>query len=84
MDELNLYYSPTCPYCLKVLRFMSQNEILINMRLTTEPDNREYLISHGGKYQVPCLFIGDQAMYESNDIISYLGERFLKPQGSTV
>ena len=82
LDELNLYYSLTCPYCLKVLHFMSKNGIHVNMRSTAEPDNWDYLLSHGGKNQVPCLFIGNQAMCESNDIISYLDERFLKAQNS--
>jgi len=77
MDGLGLYYLPTCPYCQKVLRFMNENGILIDMYSTTEPENRDFLLSNGGKNQVPCLFIGQEALYESNDIIAYLKERFL-------
>ena len=77
MDELSLYYLPTCPFCQKVLRFMSQNGILIDTFSTTEPDNRDFLLAHGGRNQVPCLFIGQKALYESNDIIAYLKEKLL-------
>lgn len=77
MDDLKLYYSPTCMYCIKVLRFMEQNGITLELRSTAEPQNREYLITHGGMSQVPCLFIGDKPLYESNDIIAYLRKRFV-------
>ncbi|MCL2808307.1 MAG: glutathione S-transferase N-terminal domain-containing protein [Coriobacteriia bacterium] len=82
MDELRLYYLPTCPYCQKVLNFMSKNSILIDTCATTEPDNRDYLLAHGGKNQVPCLFIAEQAMYESDDIIDFFKERFLSGSAS--
>ncbi|MDR1422077.1 MAG: glutathione S-transferase N-terminal domain-containing protein [Coriobacteriales bacterium] len=77
MDELSLYYLPTCPYSLKVLRFMETNGIVIDLKSTTEPVNKERLLAVGKKNQVPCLFIGEQALYESDDIIDYLKQRFL-------
>lgn len=77
MKELVLYYLPTCPYSQKVLLFMSEHGILIDMQATTEPANRDFLIKHGGKNQVPCLFIDGLAMYESDDIIAYLKETML-------
>ena len=77
MDELGLYYLPTCPFCQKVLRFMNENGIIIDMYSTTELEHKDYLLAHGGKNQVPCLFIGERAMYESNDIIAYLKEKYL-------
>jgi glutaredoxin len=77
MNDLKLYYLPNCPYCQRVLRFMHENGIQIDLYATSEPDNRDYLIHQGGMNQVPCLFIGEQAMYESRDITAYLKERFL-------
>lgn len=78
MDELKLYYLPTCPFCQKVLLFMKENDIEIEKHSTREPAEREFLISHGGKNQVPCLFINGKALYESDDIIDYLKERFVE------
>lgn len=76
MKDLTLYYLPTCPYCLKVLRFMEQNGIVIELKDTTEPENLRTLLEVGKMNQVPCLFIEGKALYESNDIIAYLAERF--------
>jgi len=56
---------------------MNENGIIIDMYSTTELENKDYLLAHGGKNQVPCLFIGERAMYESNDIIAYLKEKYL-------
>ena len=71
-DNLTLYYRMSCPYCVKVIRYMEANDITMNMKDTTDPANLETLIERGGKQQVPCLFIDGKPMYESNDIIDYL------------
>ena len=67
-----LYYKPTCPYCLKVLRYMDGEDIQLEMRNTLEGRNAADLVAIGGKQQVPCLIIDGQALYESDDIIAYL------------
>jgi glutathione S-transferase len=77
MDTLALYYLPTCPYSIKVLGFLEANGIVIDLHSTTEPANRTFLLTNGGINQVPCLFIGDRPLYESDDIITYLSNRFL-------
>ncbi|VFB16954.1 Glutaredoxin-3 [Urinicoccus massiliensis] len=74
MENLRLFTSTYCPYCERVKLVMENKGItgveIIN--IDTDPDMRDYLIEKGGKKQVPCLFISDQAMYESQDIINYL------------
>jgi glutaredoxin 3 len=75
MDDLVLYYSPWCPYCQKVIRFMESNDIQIEMRPTSDSDAKETLMQVGGKNQVPCLFIEGKPLYESDDIIEYLRSR---------
>lgn len=67
-----LYYKPICPYCQKVLRFMDENGIQMEMRNTLEGNNGEELKKLAGKSQVPCLVIGGDPMFESDDIIAYL------------
>jgi glutaredoxin len=76
MENLALYYSPFCPFCQKVLRYMERNNITVELRNTSDPENLKTLISVGGKNQVPCLFINGKPMYESDDIIVYLGKHF--------
>lgn len=80
MPKLVLYYMPSCPYCQKVLRYMESNNIEIPLKNIREDSAiREELITIGGKGQVPCLVIDRKAMYESDDIIEWLKENFIRP-----
>ena len=56
---------------------MDANGIELPLHNIDESDaDRERLVEVGGKRQVPCLFIDGKAMYESDDIIAYLGKEF--------
>ena len=77
MHAAALFYRPTCGYCLKVLRFIQQNNMSITLKNITEtPDIRQELIAIAGKTQVPCLVVGGEAMHESDDIIEWLKENW--------
>lgn len=73
--SLELFYRPTCPFCQKVLLWMENhnvdNVVLFDITSNTAAEKR--LVEVGGKKQVPCLFIDGKPMYESDDIIDYLG-----------
>ncbi|MDM8275275.1 glutaredoxin family protein [Enorma phocaeensis] len=71
--QLTLYHMPSCPYCLKVRRYMEAHDMEIPLRdITADPAARGELKRVGGKVQVPCLFIDGTPLYESDDIITYL------------
>ena len=75
--DLQLYIKNGCPYCHKVLAFMDANGIVLPLHNIDESTaDRDRLVEVGGKRQVPCLFIDGKAMYESDDIIAYLGKEF--------
>ena len=75
MSELKLYYSPFCSYCRKVLNFMSENNLELELKnIGDSQENKDTLKEVGGKMQVPCLFIDGKPMYESDDIIQWLGQ----------
>ena len=74
-DDYTLYYSKNCPYCMKVLRFMNENGISMEKRDTSLPGVKRELVNIGGKPQVPCLVVNNEALYESDDIIEYLREK---------
>lgn len=75
---LTLYQYSTCPFCQRVLRFMAENGIELPLKDTMmDPDARQELIELGGKGQVPALRIGDEILYESNDIVRWLQENVL-------
>ncbi|MBI5008016.1 MAG: glutathione S-transferase N-terminal domain-containing protein [Nitrosomonadales bacterium] len=80
--RLALYHFKTCPFCIKVRHEMARLSLPITLRdAQHDPEHREALLQGGGKVQTPCLRIIDaqgqvQWMYESNDIIKYLQQRF--------
>ena len=73
---LELFKMETCPYCRKVMNYIEQSGRgdVIYRDIQEEEENRERLISTGGKEQVPCLFINGEPLYESGDIITWLQE----------
>ena len=73
--KLELFKRDTCPYCVKVQRYIDAAGIggkIQQLDITRDEAARQRLIAEGGKQQVPCLFIDDVPMYESNDIITWL------------
>ncbi len=73
MPNLLLYYMSTCPFCIKVLRYMQDHDIEIPMKnILDHPKYRQELLEIGGKTQVPCLIIDGKALYESDDIIQWM------------
>ena len=82
--ELALYQYLTCPFCVKVRRELTRLNLAIELRdAHNDPKWRAELEREGGMQQVPCLKIPDTKakngyrwMYESDDIIAYLRERY--------
>lgn len=71
--ELILYYSPSCPFCKKVLKYLAEKNPPISLKnVSIDPIAKEELYHIGGKVQVPCLFIDGTPLYESQDIIDWL------------
>ena len=83
--KLALYHFPTCPFCLKVRRTMRRLSLGIELRDAKGSDlHRTALLAGGGKPQVPCLLIADDAgretwLYESDAINAYLNREFGTP-----
>ena len=79
---LALYQFKTCPFCIKVRRVMRSLSLNIELRdAQHDPQHRAALLQGGGQIKTPCLRITDeqgnsQWMYESDDIIRYLRQRF--------
>ncbi|RYF48000.1 MAG: glutaredoxin [Cytophagaceae bacterium] len=68
-----LLIKKTCPYCMKVLMAAEELKIALQSRdVAQDAAAHALLLQRGGKQQVPCLLHGEQAMYESEAIITYL------------
>ena len=79
---LVLYQFRTCPFCIKVRKELKRLSLNIEKRDSQkDPAARAELEQGGGQIKVPALRIADESgrhtwMYESDDIIAYLRERF--------
>ncbi len=71
---LELYIMDTCPYCQRVMRYISSTgrTDIVFKDVNKSDEAEKTLIAVGGKRQVPCLFIDGKPMYESMDIIHWL------------
>ncbi|HVY61719.1 MAG TPA: glutaredoxin [Planctomycetota bacterium] len=78
--DLELYKKNSCPYCQRVFKAIARLGLAIRMRdIVDDPEARKKLVEVGGEEQVPCLFVDGKPLYESNDIIRFLEERFARP-----
>jgi glutathione S-transferase len=75
---LTLYTKPGCPYCAKVLTEAVVMGIEFDERSVAEPGVVEQLVERGGHAKTPFLMDSEtgKSMYGSDDIITYLHERF--------
>ncbi len=76
-----LYEYYGCPFCVKTRREIHRLNLDIERRdIRRREVHRDALLAGGGKLMVPCLRIEAhgkvQWLYESNEIIHYLNQRF--------
>ena len=76
---MELFIYETCPFCLKVMDAMNgmgyKEDEDITLVDAHQEENKERLLTLGGKTQVPFLVDRDTTMYESDDIIDYLNQK---------
>lgn len=82
LESMALYQFESCPFCVKVRRAAKKMNLPLETVDAKQPDNEQTLLNGGGKRKVPCLRIENETgevtwMYESNDIIQYLEQRFV-------
>ncbi|WP_019676134.1 glutaredoxin family protein [Arsukibacterium perlucidum] len=87
-QQLALYQFSACPFCIKVRKEMARLGLDIEKRdARHNASHRNDLQNGGGRVKVPCLRITattsetapertGQWLYESDDIIRYLRQRF--------
>tara|TARA_B100000579_G_scaffold410347_1_gene400166 strand:- start:433 stop:774 length:342 start_codon:yes stop_codon:yes gene_type:complete len=78
-----LYHYEGCYFSAKVKKAIAVLKLKIELRdILANTKHGEILLRHGGKTTVPCLYLEktnttpELWMYESDDIIQYLKERF--------
>jgi len=80
--QLALYQFSACPFCIKVRKEIARLGLNIETRNAQHDEqHRAALEAGGGQVKVPCLRIqqedgSDRWLYESDEIKSWLQERF--------
>ena len=80
LKNYSMYEFHTCPFCVKVRRYLRKNSLNIEIKDARNNKNfRDELKKYGGKIQVPCLRIEEKNniiwLYESKDIIDYFEKK---------
>ena len=77
---LTHYVKTGCPFCAKALAKVQELNLTIEEKNIADSAVAAELIARGGKRQVPYLVDSDRSveMYESDDIVAYLGEHYGK------
>ena len=80
MESYQLFKTDLCGFCYRVRGFLQEHGIEVPLRdINQDQDAFRELLQATGRGTVPCLRIerpdGVQWMFESMDIIRYLGER---------
>ena len=78
---LSLYQFHACPFCVKTRRTLHRLNVPVTLRdAKNNEQDRQTLLTEGGKIKVPCLRIEEDGkttwLYESKAIIAYLDQRF--------
>lgn len=79
--NLSLYQFNACPFCVKTRRALHRLNVPVALHdAKNNEQDRQTLLTEGGKIKVPCLRIEEDGqttwMYESKVIIDYLDQRF--------
>jgi len=78
----SLYQFHACPFCVKTRRHLKRHALPVKLRdAKVEGEFKAELIREGGRHKVPCLKIEKldgsvEWLYQSNDIIAYVNNRF--------
>lgn len=74
-----IYMLKGCPYCDKVERFVQENKIDVEYKVTNNPEIKDELRERSGRTQVPYLVDESKSieMPESDDIIEYLEKNYV-------
>ena len=72
---LELFKYDACPFCVRVMDLISKLNIKVEMKdIMLEPESLRRLVSDTGRRTVPCLYIDNNPMFESLDIMNWLSE----------
>ncbi|AOW51245.1 TPA: glutaredoxin 3 [Legionella pneumophila subsp. pneumophila] len=69
MNEVILYTTGYCPYCIKAKELLDRKKVIYTeIRVDLKPELREEMIQKSGRRTVPQIFINGQAIGGCDDL----------------
>lgn len=77
--NIEIYYRPTCPYCIKALKLLDDKKLKYTKYDITDNDKlrREMITRSGGGFTVPQLFFDNRHIGGCSELYA-LNDKFWK------
>ncbi len=81
MQTVKMYTTAVCPYCTRAKQLLKARgvEAIDEIRIDTQPDERQKMMTLTGRRTVPQIFIGDTHVGGCDDLIALDGNGGLLP-----
>jgi glutaredoxin 3 len=81
MQTVKMYTTAVCPYCVRAKQILKAKgvEHIDEIRIDTDPAQREQMMSITGRRTVPQIFIGSTHVGGCDDLIALDGKGGLVP-----
>ncbi|MBI2746167.1 MAG: glutaredoxin 3 [Burkholderiales bacterium] len=72
MQEVKMYTTAVCPYCMRAKQLLKSKgvEQIEEIRIDTDPQAREHMMSITGRRTVPQIFIGSTHVGGCDDLMA--------------
>jgi glutaredoxin 3 len=81
MQTVKMYTTAVCPYCNRAKQILKSKGVasIEEIRIDTDPQAREHMMSITGRRTVPQIFIGQTHVGGCDDLIALDGQGGLMP-----
>ena len=72
MNPVRMYTTQVCPYCQRAKALLKQRGVaaIEEIRIDTDPEQRDLMIERTGRRTVPQIFIGDTHVGGCDDLVA--------------
>lgn len=81
MQAVKMYTTAVCPFCIRAKQVLKAKgvEAIEEIRIDTDPAQRDHMMQITGRRTVPQIFIGDTHVGGCDDLIALDGKGGLVP-----
>ena len=81
MSRVKMYTTAVCPYCIRAKQILKSKGVqeIEEIRIDSDPAQRDHMMAFTGRRTVPQIFIGDTHVGGCDDLIALDGRGGLEP-----